>query len=206
MLTMLPVILSFALVVLFLCSVVGITLYRHRRFMSGFVSFGSVSVAWRNGARPENWNETVFNQAVEAALNVLSQHLKSHEFAPKMLLEIFGPDAVIKSKLASTGYARNDEGAYVPINGSSDEYRPLPWMEKRYLIKIRQKRRPDGSYVAASGSTLWHEAAEHLLPFLLEGTWNREHVVKWKLVTQEIVDEFVRIQKRDRGTAAALVE
>lgn len=156
---------------------------KHQRSTLRYSGFG---VSFLDGANPNIKNVKEMCQAIADVL-----HQKYPEAYAKLQnnLEIeFYPMNGVMSITSSPG------GLGPHVGGTADAKKVPIFGDQLYYALAWESLPGDGALIRTAGETdIFHEVAEHILPYVLSGDWNVNHKVMWTLVTQEMKDRYYQI-------------
>lgn len=179
-------------VITFLVFIAGLVWvwYQQKAYEPPFIIY-DIGVKFLNGADPMMVG---IPETCAAISDVIRSEFPSvaNEFISHLILEFHGRDAIIKSSSIPTGEIIKADGTSAVIMGTCDVDRVTLFSPKTYVAKARQAA-PTETFIRSAGKTaIFHEVAEHLLPFVAAGNWNHEHLVRWTLITHLLQDSYQR--------------
>lgn len=106
-------------------------------------------------------------------------------------VQFYGKDDTIISTSVPEGYIQKANGSEARINGTVELQKSgLINTDKTFIVKVRQLHYTDGSLKSAGMTALFHEFAEHVVPYIMTHDWNTEHVVKWIILTGDMAARY----------------
>jgi len=95
-------------------------------------------------------------------------------------------------------FLTDEDPAPLPTIPVRSERCGLLWLDRQLTVEVKQQRWGSGRIKSAGMTELFHEFAEHVVPFVIEKDWNESHVVKWIILTHDIASLY---RKKMRGKA-----
>lgn len=147
------------------------------------VFYSGIGVLFRNGA---DESQPGIPEACETIVSVIRETYpdEADKLLKRLWIEFHGKNAVITSSSIPTGTVYREGGVPTILMGTCDAFRPTMFSPLVYVAKARQTYGKDGSLRTVGATAIFHEIAEHIVPFRLTGDWNADHEAKWKALSR----------------------